>query len=205
MPEELPGASGGAPRRSRSRRGEGERLRAEIVEAAAGMLAKTGDVGDISLRSVAREVGVAATSIYLHFANLDELVLAVKLRYLTEFGAGLDKAAEAAGDAPLARLRARGHQYVRHGLANPGIYWVMFSGEMLPKSLLPDGTYLGRELFETARDEIAQVLDADADMMAVHFWTALHGIVTLRTSRSTFPWPDLDRQLDDLIDRLLTS
>jgi AcrR family transcriptional regulator len=205
MPEELPDKVGEAPRRPRSRRGEGDRLRTEIVNAAARMLAKTGDVGDVSLRSVAREVGVAATSIYLHFGNLDELVLAVKIQYLAEFGATLDEAADTAGDVPLARARARGRQYVKYGLANPGSYWVMFSSEMLPKSLMPDGTYLGRGVFEAARGDIAQAAgpDADADMLAVHFWTALHGIVTLRTSRSMFPWPDLDRQVDDLIDRLL--
>src|SRR5947199_3833796 len=103
-------------RRQPARRGEGERLRAEIVEAASRMLAETGDVSQVSLRAVAREVGIATTSIYLHFRALDELVLAVKMRYFDEFGAVLRAAEEAAGADPLARVRAGAHAYVDYGL-----------------------------------------------------------------------------------------
>src|SRR6266536_2038935 len=190
-----------AGRRPRARRGEGDRLRAEIVDTASRMLAETGEVGELSLR----EVGVAATSIYLHFRSLDELILAVKIRYFEEFGEALSAAAEAAGDAPLARARARAHAYVTYGLANRGSYWVMFSAENVPQHLVPAGTYIGVQVFEAVRDEIAVVAgpEADADLLAVHIWTALHGIVTLRTVRRNFPWPDIDREIDHLIDRLL--
>jgi AcrR family transcriptional regulator len=191
--------------RSRARRGEGDKLRAEIVEAASHLLAETGEVGDLSLRAVARAVGVAATSIYLHFENLDELVLAVKLRFFEEFGAVLDDAADAAGDAPLARATARGHAYVRYGMANTGIYRALFTSEMVPAHLAPESGYLGAEVFESARRDIAGVVgpDQDANLLAVHFWTALHGIVTLRTARRRFPWPDLTAEVDDLIARLV--
>jgi AcrR family transcriptional regulator len=194
-----------APRRRRARRGEGERLREEIVEAACRMLAETGEVGELSLRAVAREVGVATTSIYLHFHDLDELVLAVKIRYYEEFGEALDHAASAAGDQPLARARARAHRYVRYGLDNHGRYWVMFSSRLLPRHLLPTASYLGARVFEVVRDEIAAGLphDRDADLLAIHLWTALHGIVMLRSTRHNFPWPDLDQQIDHLVDQLL--
>jgi AcrR family transcriptional regulator len=192
-------------RRRRARRGEGDKLRAEIVDAASRMLARTGEVGELSLRAVAREVGVAATSIYLHFENLDELVLAVKLRYFDQFGAVLDAAADAAGDQPIARASARGHAYVRFGLENVGLYRALFMSEMLPPHLMPDAGFIGAGVFEAARRDIADVVgpDVDAHLLAVHFWTALHGVVTLRTVRRNFPWPDLEVQLDDLIARLI--
>jgi AcrR family transcriptional regulator len=192
-------------RRRRARRGEGERLREEIVAAASRMLAETGEVAELSLRAVAREVGVATTSIYLHFPSLDELVLAVKTRYLDEFGEAILAGAARAGDTPLARVRASAHGYVRYGLENRGRYLVMFSSESLPAHLLPAATYIGVNVFERFRDEVAAVVgpDQDADLLAVHLWTALHGIVTLRTVRHRFPWPDLNRQIDNLIDRLL--
>jgi AcrR family transcriptional regulator len=194
-------------RRRRARRGEGDRLRAEIVEAASDMLAETGEVGGLSLRAVARAVGVATTSIYLHFQTIEELIREVKVRYFEEFGAALDAAAAAAGTDPLARARARAHEYVRYGLEHRGRYFVMFSSEMLPPHLLPGLSYIGAQVFETVRDEIAAVAgpDRDAHLLGVHFWTALHGIVTLRTVRRMFPWPDLDAEIDDLIDRLLPS
>src|SRR5690242_18502052 len=135
-------------RRRRARRGEGERLRAEIVEAASRMLAETGVVGDLSLRAVAREVGVAATSIYLHFRNLEELVAAVKVQYFAEFGAALAAAAEAAGEVSYARALARARAYVGYGLANRGRYWVMFSAENLPDQLIPTVATAGVQVFE---------------------------------------------------------
>lgn len=192
-------------RRVRARRGEGDLLRAEIVDTASRMLAETGEVGALSLRSVAREVGVAATSIYLHFQSLDELVFAVKAEYLTEFGGMLAAAVEAAGPVPIDRVRAAAHRYVQFGLEQPGTYRVMFSSELVRSHHLPASGYLGAEVFESMRQEMAGVLgqEQDSAMVAVHFWTALHGIVALRTARRNFPWPDIDKQIDDLIDRLM--
>jgi hypothetical protein len=42
-------------------------------------------------------------------------------------------------------------------------------------------------------------------MITMHCWTALHGIVTLRRVRRNMPWPDLHEQIDDLVNRLLSS
>ena len=49
--------------RTRNRRGEGNRLRDEIVTAAVELLDETGDEGTVTLRSVARRVGIAAPKI----------------------------------------------------------------------------------------------------------------------------------------------
>jgi AcrR family transcriptional regulator len=194
-------------RRTRSRRGQGDRLRAEIVGAASRMLAETGEVTELSLRSVARAVGVATTSIYLHFENLDQLVLAVKLRFFEEFGAVLDAAAVDAGPDPVARAKARAHAYVRYGMREHGRYWVMFSSATVPQHVLPPGLLpVGVDLLDAVRDDIAAAVGCDTDtalMIAIHFWTSLHGTVTLRRVRRNVPWPGLDAQIDDLVDRLL--
>ena len=52
--------------RQRNPRGQGERLRDDIIEAASRLLADPA-APPLTLRAVAREVGVAATSVYLHF------------------------------------------------------------------------------------------------------------------------------------------
>lgn len=196
---------GSTGRRSRARRGDGERLRAEIVDAASELLAITGEVGELSLRAVARAVGVATTSIYLHFGNIDDLVLAVKVRYFEEFGAVLQAAAEAAGSDPVRRVRARGHAYVGYGLAQQGRYKVMFSSRMLPKAAASTLSYIGVEVFEALRGDVATAIgtDENAALLAVHLWTSLHGAVMLRSARRNFPWPDLDHEVDDLTNRML--
>jgi AcrR family transcriptional regulator len=200
-------ASSPVSRRRRARRGEGDQLRAEIVSAASQILAATGEVGELSLRAVARAVGVAATSIYLHFHNLDELILAVKIRYMDEFGEVLEAAAQAAGDVPVLRARALAHAYVQYGMRNPGRYRVMFSSEMLPPHLGPPAVAAGAEVFEAVRDELGAAAGPgqDAYMLAVHGWTALHGIVTLRGARRNFPWPDINEEIDSLIGHLLAA
>jgi AcrR family transcriptional regulator len=192
-------------RRRPARRGEGERLRSEIVDAASRKLAETGRVADLSLRAVAREVGVATTSIYLHFDNIDELVRVVKIRYFDEFSAAMTAAAEAAGADPLARTRARAHAYVDYGLRHRGQYLAMFASEPIPPHMLPDVLYLGFEVFQAVSVDIAAIIgdEQDTQLRAVHFWTALHGVVTLRLVRRNFPWPDLNMQIDDLIIQLL--
>ena len=66
-----------SPRRARARRGEGPRLREEILAAATRLLAETGDEEAVSIRAVAEAVGVTPPSIYLHFADKTELIFAV--------------------------------------------------------------------------------------------------------------------------------
>ena len=65
-----------ARRRPRSRRGDGGQLREEIIEAAREILAQTGSLDALTLRGVARRVGIAATSIYLHFPDTEHLAVA---------------------------------------------------------------------------------------------------------------------------------
>ena len=83
----------------------------------------------------------------------------------------------------------------------------MFSSPMVATPTLPRAHVIGVSVFEAVRDEIAAAVPADSDprMLAVHFWTALHGIVTLRAARKNFPWPPIDAEIDDLITRLLRT
>src|SRR5215469_18533094 len=91
-------------RRQRNPRGQGERLREDIIAAASRLLEDPG-TGPLSLRAVAREVGVAATSVYLHFDDVESLVRAVASRRYTDLIRAQDSATEDVAD-PCDRLRA---------------------------------------------------------------------------------------------------
>ncbi|SDO84942.1 DNA-binding transcriptional regulator, AcrR family [Nakamurella panacisegetis] len=193
-------------RRTPSRRGGGEALRTEIIEAASALLAETGDVASMSLRAVARAVGIATTSIYLHFADLDELILAVKLKRFAELTECLDAAVAGAGGDPVEQVRAIGHGYVTFGLANPGHYRVMFSASTKGTILGPNGMTIGLEAFNSLVTVVSAALDRppldrEVEIVSTNLWNFVHGIVHLRTARSTFHWPDLRAQVDDMIDR----
>src|SRR3954454_16164772 len=64
-------------RRRRNPRGEGSRLRTELIAAAAELLEETGSEDAVTLRAVARRAGVTPTSIYPHFADTGAILTEV--------------------------------------------------------------------------------------------------------------------------------
>ena len=192
-------------RRRPARRGEGERLKDEIVAAAGALINETGDPGTLSLRAVARKVGIATTSIYLHFDDIGSLQRAVKHRWLDSLTEEVESAATKAGDDPRERVRAIAHAYVAAGMKEPARYRVLFTSELVP---MPAGVkYLGVEAYSTVLERVRDAVptSVDADLLTTQLWCALHGIVMLRQARPNFPWPDLDAQVDDLVTRLIDS
>ena len=53
----------GAPARPRSRKGEGDRLRVEILDAAEALLLEKGSPDHVSMRAIADQVGVSPPAI----------------------------------------------------------------------------------------------------------------------------------------------
>ena len=104
----------GTERRARARRGEGEHLREEILEAATRLVAETGSVDAVSMRMIADAVGVSPPSLYLHFADKSELVFACcdaqfsRLARARHRGAGRGRAAAGALPRPRPHLRRVG-------------------------------------------------------------------------------------------------
>ena len=102
-------------------RGRGEDLRGEIVTATKQLLAEAGDSDAVSIRAVAEAVGVTPPSIYLHFADKDQLLEAVVVDVFAELDTAMMAAAESAA-GPLERLRAFGLAYVRFAVEHPEHY-----------------------------------------------------------------------------------
>jgi AcrR family transcriptional regulator len=191
-------------KRARNPRGEGDRLREELVAAASEMIAETGDASQLSLRSVARAVGIAAPSIYRHFPDLDHLKLAVVERAFQGFADARDKASTEAGD-PAQALLARCRAYCRFALANPGPYRFMFSQQA------PGGSPVAVATFQALADSIAKCQKVGLSLapdrperLAAEVWAALHGLVILRLNAPEFPWPaSLEQMADDAVTRLV--
>ena len=212
------------PRRN-NRRGEGRRLREELLAAADAIVTETGDGSALSLRSVAARVGVAATSVYLHFVDLDALKAALAQRCFAEFAAARDRAAAGAGD-PAATLIAGCQAYVRYGLDHPGQYRLMFSpdlptlspsistgptspidgsgSERAQPQASPSNSAFDGLVNSIQRCQHADIASTDSDptRLAVLLWTALHGQASLRMNRPDFPWPPLENMITELVIRL---
>jgi AcrR family transcriptional regulator len=196
------------PSRRRNPRGQGERLRDDIIEAASRLLSDPA-APPLTLRGVAREVGVAATSVYLHFADLDSLILAVAERRFGELVRLQDEARDENAD-PCQQVRAGCLAYCEFGLAQPGHYQVMFANPLpMPEDMPPDqfpGIVAFRRLITVVAGCIgAEPADERTFLTALLIWQQLHGIVSLRISRPRFPWPPLAETVIEAVDRILAG
>ena len=194
------------PVRRRNPRGQGERLRDDIIEAASRLLADPA-APPLSLRAVAREAGVAATSVYLHFDDIESLVLAVGERRFGELVRLQDKT-RGEYDDPRQRLRAGCLAYCEFGLAHPGHYRVMFTTPLpLPEQTTRE-QMPGWKAFQQLAGTVAECLGTGPDgasFTAQLIWQQLHGIVSLRISRPRFPWPPLEQTVTAAVDRLVSA
>ncbi|MFD7923589.1 TetR/AcrR family transcriptional regulator [Streptomyces sp. NPDC059740] len=194
-----------APRR-RNPRGQGQVLKAQLVDAAAKLLATLDQPETLTLRQVAREVGVAPASIYSHFSDLSALVQHVlRLRY-EEMARLMDEAARSAQDPP-ADLVARCAAYVRWGVSQPGHYRTLFGGRM-PADLVPGSAHgagaepfgaLVASLAAAARGGRRRSSTEEQWQAGLMLWTALHGLVSLYNDHGNLPWPPLDELIADVV------
>jgi AcrR family transcriptional regulator len=122
-------------RRHRNRKGEGARLRQDILAAAAQLLTESGDAQALTIRAVAAACSVTPPAIYQHFADKQTLLRALLEQQFSVFRTVLHEAeADARGACDV--LRRRCCAYVRFGAEHPGQYRVLFSArELGPASL----------------------------------------------------------------------
>ncbi|MGH2703974.1 MAG: TetR/AcrR family transcriptional regulator [Actinomycetota bacterium] len=195
----------GATRRQRARRGQGERLREEILEATERLLISTGDAEAVSIRAVAEAVGVTPPSIYLHFVDKDELLFAVCERHFARLDRLAEEAGAGSGD-PLESLRLRGRAYIRFGLEHPEQYRILFMGK---PARVPEGFAEERLRRSAAFDHVVQAVQRCVDagsirpedpvLVAIGLWAAVHGMTSLLISKPDFPWPERDLLIDHLL------
>ena len=193
------------PVRPRSRRGEGLRLREEILDATEDLLIETGSEDAVSIRAVAEQVGVTPPAIYRHFADKQTLLYEVCALQFTRLHEHLD-AVMAREAEPTERLRACGRAYVEFGLAHPEAYRIMFmsNSDWGPQTyedevLADQGAFMA--LVRVVDEVIAGLgIEHDPFESSIVLWTAMHGITSLLISKPNFPWPPVDRLVDDVCD-----
>jgi AcrR family transcriptional regulator len=186
--------------RTRNPRGHGAQLRVDIVRSAAALLDETGDAAAVTLRAVARQAGIAAPSIYAHFADREAILLAVVQEEFDALTAHLRGTADE-GD-PVAGLLAWCHAYLEYAAAHPQRYLVMFGGIWNAQRAMADDVIeradvaalgqaaladLGARLQACVTGGRSASTDPAADAMVL--WVALHGLAHQRIVSTALPWP----------------
>jgi len=191
-------------RRRPNARGQGELLREEIVTAAVRMLDELADDEALSLRAVAREVSIAATSVYLHFPDRDALVLAAMQRCHEELVGTGDAAAAQAPD-PAAALRARILTQAAWAREHPGLYKVLHESKVHRRLGMPFKEVMVARTIEA----VQACMDAglaptdDAATVAIDLRTAVNGMLAQRINEPDLPWPPAVEQVDRFLVKLV--
>ncbi len=190
--------------RVRNPRGEGGRLRTELLEAAADLMARHGSIDKVGVRTVAAAAGVSPTAVYGHFEDHSELLWASVQYCFDEFTAAMAEA-EQAGSDPFDRLALVGEAYLRFATDNRGKYRVMFSNRVE----MPDRPErVGALAFDNLVRLVGDVLrargdDRDGRFVAVQVWTWAHGIADLMGSvEPADEWPHPDDLFAEMRERL---
>ena len=194
--------------RPRARRGEGDQLRAEILDAADRLLIETASEEAVSIRAVADAVGVTPPSIYRHFPDKDRLLLEVCRGTFDRFHQTLS-AADRGGD-PVDRLLEIGRAYLRFAVEHPEHYRIMFmsrfelSAQEYAEELLASGGSFAL-LFEVTQAIVdsgalrPQVAERGPLHVGIVFWTAVHGLASLLVAKPGLPWPDTHQLGEDVM------
>jgi len=192
--------------RARNPRGQGERLRAALMEAAHELLLELGDQAKLSVRAVTARAGVSPNALYLHFADREALLNAVMIASYREFRAYL-AAAVAPASSPLEQLHAYAAAYLEFADRRPGLYRVLFmtrvrEGVPVPARGVASGADEGVDAFNDFLEIVTRCLPDGPDpfTQATYVWAGLHGFATLRQAIPTFPWPARPDYLERLIE-----
>jgi AcrR family transcriptional regulator len=116
------------------------RVRAEMTEEIKAVARRhlASDGANLSLRAVAREVGLASSAVYRYFASRDELLTALIIEAYDAVGAAAERAAAGVAD-PYDRFLALTHAVRDWAVADPH-QWALIYGSPVPGYQAPQDT-----------------------------------------------------------------
>ncbi len=139
----------------------------------------------LTLRAIARGVGVSHTAPQNHFGDLTGLLSDLAADGHHRMSTALSAQVATAGDDPRQRLRAMGRGYIAFARAHPGLFTLMFRSEKLDSSrlALKDAIVASRQAL---RDAVVSAAGARTDMpplaiaaRSVAAWSLVHGYTML--------------------------
>ena len=165
-------------------------LKEACIQAAREVIAEQGVEG-LSLRDVARKLGVSHQAPYRHYPSRDHLLAAIMQRCFEDFAAYLDQAAKAhASDA----LLGMGQAYMRYAALHPLEYRLMFGTPWPEPASHPELVRHAVHAFDLLRHQLHQHLQqvagaaqtdatallAQAELQALFIWSSLHGMASIQ-------------------------
>ena len=155
-----------------------ERIRAVSYE----LLEQKGLAG-LSMRVLAKRLGIQAASLYKHVSGKDEIIGDLQARGIQEFAAFLSDAGSS--------KRATALAYRQWALSNPHLYEVTFRIPLL-RDRLPEG-------LEDGVTRMITEITGQSHEHARAVWAMVHGLVDLERAGRFPPGANLDQTWDEAI------
>lgn len=174
-------------------------LRGALLARAEELLAEAG-VDGLSLRAIARDVGVSHAAPRRHFADKQALLDSLAEDGFRRLGEALDEALLEPADGFVERLGAVAVAYVTFATEHAALLDVMFAGKHRPGA--SDGLYAAAERAFAAPLELiasgqaeGEVVTGDVERVTTAAWAGVHGLATMVNAGLLDPvgLPDLVR------------
>jgi AcrR family transcriptional regulator len=165
----------------------------DAIRQVARSIVNSAGAAELTVRSVAQQLGVTHAAIYHHFDDRADLLAAVAERAFDELGQAMDRAMDEA-DGALLRFRQQGLCYVRFAVRHPHLFGVMFRSESGLRQAHPELAAAMDRLLERIRVAViacqreGALAQGPADEHALFCWAAVHGLASLM----------VEQQLDQL-------
>lgn len=160
-------------------------LRRVLLDAALRRFAERGDA-ELTLRELARDVGVSHNAPYRHFASKAELYASLRDDGFARLADRERQALAGAGSDARARVKALGEAYVRFALEDAPSFRLALSHPPARDPAHPDAATasfgLLEQTIEEARKQGAVRTDLSAKELALAAWSLVHGLATLVSS-----------------------
>lgn len=183
-------------------------LREEILEVSKELLLKHG-FSKISMRKIARKADVTATSIYLHFKNKDDLLLALVEESISNLTKVLRNALDEDA-SPVEQLESLADAYVGYALDNPQEYEIIYMvrPEEMPKYPKEKFQHI-RQIYELLAGIIQQgkeqqLFDVEDPLVSAYtLWAQIHGVVSVILGKRLDTRVPIERFLDLATDHII--
>lgn len=152
------------------------------VRAAHEVIAERG-VEQLSLREVARRLGVSHQAPYKHYPSRDHLLAEVVRRCFENFAGELDMRERS--DDPLTELNSLGRRYLAYAASHPLEYRLMFGTPWPEPADHPDLVRDAVHAFDVLRNVLRRIYGETAaarqqvDLHAMFIWSTMHGLASI--------------------------
>ena len=170
-------------------------LREQLMDVAVVHLRKHG-TEKLSLRAIARDLGVSQTAPYRHFKDKDALLAALATDGFQLLTQEMNEALAATSDDAISALQACGTAYINFARQNPEKYRLMFGRHNIDTSAYPELVSSGQASFNVLQDVIQRGIndgsfkDQPAPLVVNSAWAIVHGLATLILDRLEDKMPE---------------